>query len=74
MKWVVLPFSESDSEETKSIKVKIYPFSCNKEYYYTNSIRKSVRINHNISVFYLPTFLPNLRLMRPLPIVFTPTE
>ena len=31
MKWVVLPFSESDSEETKSIKVKIYPFSCNKD-------------------------------------------
>ena len=33
MKWVVLPFSESYSEETKCIEVKNYPFSCNEEYY-----------------------------------------
>ena len=38
MKWVVLPFSESYSEETKCHEVKIYPFSCNQEYFWTNSI------------------------------------
>ena len=33
MKWIVLLYSESYSEETKGILVQIYPFSCNQEYY-----------------------------------------
>ena len=53
MKWVVLPFSESYSEETKCHEVKIYPFSCNQEYFWTNSIRKWVRINHDLSVLFI---------------------
>ena len=34
----------------------------------TNSIRKCIRIIYNFSVFFfcMPTFLPNLHLMRPL--------
>ena len=33
MKWVVLPNSESYTEETKCNEGKIYPYSCNQEYY-----------------------------------------
>ena len=52
MKWVVLPFSESYSEETKCIEVKMLPFSCNQVYYLSNSIWKLVRIIYNVSVFF----------------------
>ena len=38
MKWVVLPYSELYTEETKCIEVKIYSFSWIQENYYTNSI------------------------------------
>ena len=62
MKWIVLPYSELYVEETKYMLVKFYQFSCNQEYYETNSIRKCVFF----SLFYMPMFLPNLRLMRPL--------
>ena len=33
MKWVVLPYSEPYTEETKFNEHKIYSFSCNQEYY-----------------------------------------
>ena len=38
--WVVMPYSDSYFEETKCMKVKFYPFSCNLECYKTNRIRK----------------------------------
>mgnify|MGYP003692198961 CR=1 FL=1 len=67
MKWIVLPYSEWYFEETKYISVKFYQFSCIQGYYQTNSIRKCVWFVYNFSAFFnMPTFLPNLRLMRPL--------
>ena len=68
MKWVVLPYSEPYTEETKSNEVKIDSFSCNQEYYLTKSIKKCIRIIYNFSIFlyanilaestsYAPTFL-----------------
>ena len=53
MKWIVLLYSESYFEETKGILVQIYPFSCNQEYYKTNSIPKCVRIINNFSVLFI---------------------
>ena len=49
MKWLVLPYSESYFEETTYMLVKFYQFSCNQEYYKTNSIRKRVWIVYNFS-------------------------
>ena len=66
MKWIILPFPDSYFEETKYMSVKFYQFSCIREYYLTNSIRKCVLIVYNLSA----TFLPNLRLMRPLSLMF----
>ena len=53
MKLVVLPYSESYSEETKCTEVKINQFFCNQEYYQSNSIRKCVRIKNIFSVFFI---------------------
>ena len=66
MKWIILPFPDSYFEETKYMSVKFYQFSCIREYYLTNSIGKCVLIVYNLSA----TFLPNLRLMRPLSLMF----
>ena len=69
-KWIVLPYSESYFEETKCIEVKIYPYSGNQENNQTNGIRKYIRIIYIVvsffSLFNVPTFQPNLRLIRPL--------
>ena len=51
MIWIVFPYSESYFEETKYILVKFYQFSCNQDYYYTNSIRKRAWIVFNFSAF-----------------------
>ena len=51
VKWVMLPCSETYSEESKCIEVKIYPFSRNQEYYWTNNFWNLVRIIYNFLVF-----------------------
>ena len=63
MKWIVLPYSESYFEETKCILVKFYQFSRIQEYY------KRMKRLQIFSLFYMPTFLPNLRLMLQLSFV-----
>ena len=56
------PIQNHMFEETKYILVKFYQFSCIQECYSTNSIWKRVWF----SLFYMPTFLTNHRLIRPL--------
>ena len=83
-KWIVLPYSESYFEETKCIEVKIYPYSGNQENNKTNGIRIYIPIQiiyivvSFFSLFNMPTFQPNLRLMRLLSLrigfCFHPTE
>ena len=67
---ILLPYLESYFEETKYILVKFYQFSCIQESYYKNSIWKRVWIVYNCSPYYMPTFQPNLRLMRSLSNLF----
>ena len=77
MKWVMLScsesYSESYSEETKCIELKIYPFSSNQECYQTNNIWKLLRFIYNFSAFlyakipaestsYEPTFFKKLNM------------
>ena len=62
MKLVVLSYSESYSKEAKCTEVKINPFSCNQEYCWTNSIRNA----YASTIIFQSTFPSNLRLMRPL--------
>ena len=45
--WIVLPYSESFSEETTYIEAKLQPFSGKQEYNKTNDIRKCIRIIYN---------------------------
>ena len=55
MKWIVLPYSESYSEEIQCIKGKFYPFSYIEQHWLTNAYESSL-------IF--PPFLPILRHMR----------
>ena len=63
---IVLRYSESYSDETKCIDVKIYPFSCNKNTIKRIAFKNVYKSTITFQIFYLPTFLQNLRLMRPL--------
>ena len=62
-KWIVLPCSESFSEETYYNEAKLHQFSGKQEYSKTISIRKCIRIIYHFLVFFLmPTSLLKLRL------------
>ena len=63
MKWVVLPCSESNSEETNCIEVKITHFPVIKYSIKRIAFENEYESNY---IIYLPTFLLNLRLMHPL--------
>ena len=66
MKWIVLPYSESYFEETIYILVNFYHFPV-----FNYTIKRKAFDNAYesfiiFSLIYMPTFLPNLRLIRPL--------
>ena len=61
MKWVVLPCLKSYSEETTCIEVKINPFFLIKNNINRIAFENAHESTIIFSVFYLSTFLPNLR-------------
>ena len=69
-KWIVLPYSESFSEETKYTEVKIHLFSCNQGYNKT-ALENPLVSSIIFSLFCMPTILPNLRLIHPLSFLYT---
>ena len=65
MKWVVLPFSDSYFEQTNCIEVKIDHYPIIKHTINRIAFGNTYESTIIFQSFYLPTFLPNLRLMRP---------
>ena len=54
MKWVVLPYSESYTEETKGNEVKIYSFPVIKNTIKRNAFKNAYDSSIFFSLFYMP--------------------